>query len=197
MVVKGIFVGCEFPKTILRNDRFSGPSQNPPPMDELSKIWPPREKDQSAGTHTPSKIGNFFLTPQKNAKIKANSGGTLNGMALCYKMLFSFQVMSHICQQFLSNKQELLLSNYYYLFVWIIKLHCTLMHPILLFYSNARRFFLSRDETVILNDKLCQCSITVKQFDPSKNWNTTDFFRRFQQFYTLLSLFIELVSAIK
>jgi hypothetical protein len=40
-------------------------------MDELSKIWTPKKKDQSADAHTPSEIGKFFALPlRKNAKIK-------------------------------------------------------------------------------------------------------------------------------
>jgi hypothetical protein len=34
-------------------------------MDELSKIWTPKKKDQSAETHTPSEIGKFLPYPSE------------------------------------------------------------------------------------------------------------------------------------
>jgi hypothetical protein len=71
MVVKGIFVGCEFPKTILRNDRFSGPSQNPPPLWTSSVKFDPLEKKIKVPAHThPQKLAIFSLPLRKMLKSK-------------------------------------------------------------------------------------------------------------------------------
>ena len=37
-------------------------------MDELSKIWTPTKKDQSAETHTPSEIGKFLHADAHNVQ---------------------------------------------------------------------------------------------------------------------------------
>jgi hypothetical protein len=65
---KNIFMPTNFNSIvrILADVRLSWfwaiPKKNPPPppMDNLSKIWNPKKKDQSADAHTLSEIGKFL-----------------------------------------------------------------------------------------------------------------------------------------
>jgi hypothetical protein len=71
-------------------------------MDELSKIWTPKKKDQSAETHTPSEIGKFLPYPsEKTLRSKdadahnvqtTHQKGALNGIVHMYPSVWTLNI---------------------------------------------------------------------------------------------------------